>query len=201
MLFFFHESVIIIFQTKQQSTNNRSKQTKQSNKTECKLCEQLGTKKKTLVSNQNHLIYIPHSKLIKFSIFFMNLPLPEILFLTSQNIKRKICSSIFGWPWTLISFLALHRRYMVELRINLHKTPIIFLVSHLLHDSSSILCQSRRGCWLKHRFRQVFQIRELKVQEKKRWSRLSIPFMQNTHCVSPWWLIPPSHKPFSCGKG
>jgi hypothetical protein len=104
----------------------------------------------------------------KFSISLMNFPFLEILFRTSQKIKQRICSSVFGYPRTLISFLTCHMWYNVELSINLHNTPSNFLVFHFLQASSSTPCQSKRGCCMKQRFMQVFQIRELKLQEKNR---------------------------------
>jgi hypothetical protein len=124
-------------------------------------------------------------RIVIFSLVFTNLPFLEIRYLTSQKIIRRICSSVLGNPCCFISFLALHKLYTVELKTTQQSIPHIFFVFHCLHPSSIICCQSRRGLVTLHRCMQVLHIRELKLHMKKIWSRLSIPFLQSIHCLSP----------------
>lgn len=70
-----------------------------------------------------------------FTLFFLNFPLPKIWDRTSQKIDFKICSSIFSCLLCLIAFLARQIPYIMELKINRHKTPIKVFVFHLLQPS------------------------------------------------------------------
>lgn len=149
IFFFFDESVNIALLTNHQSTSKGLKRPNKTTKQSTQLCQQPGTrKKKTWFQTRIISSIFRILQRATFSIFFMNLPFPEILFRTSQKFKRRICSSVLGWHRTLISFQA-RQRYTVELSINLHKTPSCFFVFHFLQASSSTPCQSRRGCCMK----------------------------------------------------
>jgi hypothetical protein len=73
----------------------------------------------------------------------------------------------------------------VELQLNLHKDPFKLLSFQLRQPSSIKSSQLVVGIKIPQCYIHSFKILELKPQRKKRWSRLSVPLLQNTQLVLP----------------